>query len=289
MVKPILILTVWALLAASLTQAQHNDLSLSSSQVLMPMLFNTSAHHEHSIIVEKKHRHRSAATGYAINGDTMFTGGYKNGRLHGEWSSWYHPQYRCDSGRLVKSIPDGEWKSWYNNGRLRSVRTYSAQRLGRVQYELPRRSGKATFLTITDIARNDAEYAYRLLTPFYSYFTLATNAASAKAPTPRNLADRVLQNTSGEKRPYLAPFTTCLHHGLYMNYYPDGSVKDSGFYKDGVRDGVWIEKLDSGAIASTGAYRRGFRYDTWKFYDRSGNLLYIKWYKKGKETGWREW
>jgi hypothetical protein len=107
--------------------------------------------------------------------------------------SWYTPEQLCDSGRLTHNIPDGEWKSWYSNGQPRSVRTYSAFMLHRIKDEIPRRGTKAAFFAITDIARTHPSYAWRLLTPVYSYVTLAVNAADPHTVAPRTLEARAEQ------------------------------------------------------------------------------------------------
>lgn len=239
-----------------------------------------------AIIIDKKHRQAASLVGFNTSGDTLFAGGFKNGRLHGTWTSWYTPQQLCDSGRLVRNIPDGTWKSWYSDGKPRSIRTYNAYLLHRLRNEIPRRGGKATFFAVTDIAKTDPAYAWQLLTPAYSYLSLAANAADPHTPAPRALEARVEQNVAGGVYPYLPPFTACVHHGLYMNFYPNGNVKDSGYYHFGLRDGVWEEWLNDGTIRSTGLYRKGIRQDTWKYYTPSGRLVEIRTYNKsGTATG----
>lgn len=275
---------VWALLSVSQIQAQHRGLPISSKSVLLPVGLHPTAHTTPTIEIDKKYRHLSKLTAYKENGDTLFLGDLKRGRLHGAWMSWYAPGQPCDSGKLVHNIPDGEWKSWYSNGQPRSIRTYSAYMLQRVKNEIPRRNARATSFAITDIARTDLSYAWQLLTPAYSYITLAANAADPHTVAPRTLEERAEKNTRSGYHPYLPPFTACLHHGLYMNYYPDGKVKDSGYYHNGLREGVWIESINNGAINATGAYHRGRKQDRWKYYTPSGRLIGIKIYnRRGQE------
>lgn len=275
---------VWAMLVAAPVKAQHSIMPTTSKSVLIPLGIHPSGHAVPPIVIDKKHRHQSAIVGFTASGDTLFTGGYKRGHLQGTWMSWYTQHQLCDSGRLERNIPDGEWKSWYSNGQPRSVRTYSAYLLHRIKNEIPRRGGRATFFAVTDIAKTDPSYAWQLLTPGYSYVTLAANAANPHVPAPRALEDRVEQNIESSTLPYLPPFTECIHHGLYMNYYPNGNVKDSGLYNKGLREGVWEEWVSDGGMRSTGAYHKGLKQDTWKYYTTSGRLIGIKTYnRKGKE------
>ena len=275
---------VWALLAVSPIQAQHSRMPLSSKSLLLPVGLHPTPHPAPALAINKKYRHQSRITACKENGDTLFLGDLKRGKLHGTWMSWYHPEQLCDSGKLVRNVPDGVWKSWYSNGQPRSVRTYSAFMLHRVKEEIPRRGTKATWFAITDIARTDPSYAWQLLTPVYSYVTLAVNAANPQVAAPRSLEERAEQNILSGYHPYLPPFTECLHHGLYMNYYPNGQVKDSGLYHNGLREGVWMEWLNNGTMYSTGAYHRGRKHDSWKYYTPSGRLIGIKIYnRRGKE------
>lgn len=280
----LLIPMVWALLVATGTRAQQHSMPVSSKPVLIPVGLHPATHASPPLIVDKKHKQQNTIIGFSSTGDTLFSSGLKRGRLHGTWLSWYNPNQLCDSGKLVRNVPDGTWKSWYNNGTPRSIRTYSAYLLHRIKDEIPRKAAKATFFAVTDIAKTDPDHAWQLLTPVYSYVTLAINAANPHIAAPRKLEDRVEQNVLQSYQPYLPPFTECLHHGLYMNYYPNGSVKDSGYYSNGLREGVWEEWINNGEMRATGAYHRGIKQDTWRYYTSSGRLIGLKTYnKRGRE------
>lgn len=86
--------------------------------------------------------------------------------------------------------------------------------------------------------------------------------------------------------------------GEYLSWDPKGRLVDSGYYKDGNRTGVWVEwkwngemhgfgghKTDLpydwaryGAMRSVGAYKKGYREGDWRYYDTTGNLLYMRRY-----------
>jgi antitoxin component YwqK of YwqJK toxin-antitoxin module len=74
---------------------------------------------------------------------------------------------------------------------------------------------------------------------------------------------------------YLPPFDECLHDGLFINFFPDGMLKDSGYYKNGLREEVWIEYSTSGNVFTTGTYKNGKRIGGWKYYNANGSLLRI--------------
>jgi antitoxin component YwqK of YwqJK toxin-antitoxin module len=74
-----------------------------------------------------------------------------------------------------------------------------------------------------------------------------------------------------------------------MNYFPSGAVKDSGYYKNGLREGVWMEMIEDENVRSIGYYRHGQKKDIWKYYNPQGKLLYIQHYDRhGRLVGSKE-
>lgn len=222
---------------------------------------------------------------YALSakGDTQFVSQLQKHRLHGSWKSWYTSVLHLDSGRLERSVPDGEWRTWYPDGHLRSIRTYHATKLARVKNEIRKRNARDNFFVITDIAKENLPAAKKLLTANYSFNSLVP--PDTHAPEIMNLQNRVLYNIAVTNNSYLPPFTECLHHGLYMNYYPNGKVKDSGYYKNGVREGIWEEWQEQGAIRATGLYKRGVKKGDWRYFDSNRKLLYVQWFNsRGRVT-----
>lgn len=213
------------------------------------------------------------------NGDTLFISGVKRHHLQGNWKSYYRPGQLLDSGRMQRGIPDGEWKTWYPDGTIRSIRNYHAEKLAYVKNEIQRKDGRSSFFPLTTIAKKNMAAARHLMTASYSYHALDGSQSL------NSLEKRVEQNASQDT--YLAPFSECLHHGLYMNFFPGGAVKDSGYYRNGVRDGLWREWNADATILATGAYKQGRPSGDWKFYNKQGKLLYIQLYSENgklKET-----
>ncbi len=244
-----------------------------------------------SIVFEKD---RSAGTfsmragtivGLSGSGDTQFIAHYKRNKLRGNWISKFSDDQLCDSGSLRNNVPDGLWKSWYANGNLRFIRHYNAFKLEKAKQDIKLRQSKAVTSAIAVLARTNLQAAYSYLHPDYSFHTLASQPSNFSSYDAwLTLNERVSKNISEESSAYTPPFLECLHHGLYMNFYPDGSVKDSGFYKNGLRHGIWEEWLDDGKTRSQGFYTSGHKTSTWKFYDKKGVLLYVKSYNRnGKE------
>jgi antitoxin component YwqK of YwqJK toxin-antitoxin module len=72
-----------------------------------------------------------------------------------------------------------------------------------------------------------------------------------------------------------------------MNFYSNGSTKDSGYYKNGLKDGVWIHR-DNNGDWRVGAYKNSVRSGDWKQYDAKDRLQYIIFYNKKGMEEWRK-
>lgn len=201
---------------------------------------------------------RGIVSGSFTDGSASYSGSTRYGQLHGYWNSWYSNNQRFETGRLKKGLPDGEWRVWYPNGQLRYIRNYSADKWKRVQQQLLRPHPKLPQLPIARVYQKNPREAGFLLKSRYSFLD------------------------SRYSKSYQAVFTDCLHHGLFMNFYPDGKAKDSGAYRNGLKEGVWIESGDNEEEFWTGAYSHGWRNGSWKRYNRQKRLLELVAYRSGK-------
>jgi|GEM_PF-994081 len=234
-----------------------------------------------------RHIKTGRATGYHIlldnNGDTIYRASYKRKSLKGAWVSYYLNNTPCDSGYLDHNIPSGTWKSWFANGRLRSIRTFSAAKLKAIKNNLLRYNPKSNFdpiLTVEKMRPGSFNKYTNASQSFIKYVdTDVLNLASAMSINEKAYINRL------DKAHYLPPFTECFHEGLYMDFYPSGEVMDSGYYKNGLRDGAWVEKLYNATIVAKGAYHHGYKIEIWSFYNLSGKLVGLKRFnKKGEEV-----
>lgn len=211
------------------------------------------------------------------NSVLLFEGFVKNNRLNGSWKSWYENGKLLDSGTLVKGIPDGIWKVWDANGNVRALRVYDADLYQRIKNDLELNHPRFSNFTITERYKKEGSTILNYLGVSYSF----KEAAAGKNST---LEEFVLQNQYNPSA-YHPVFIECLHHGLYINYFENGSVKDSGYYKNGLRDGVWIHRSTAGGSFWKGAYKNGVRQYEWKEYNPNGRLITLAVYNnKGEEV-----
>lgn len=73
--------------------------------------------------------------------------------------------------------------------------------------------------------------------------------------------------------------------GVWKWYYPDGSLKSQGAYKDGKRDGPWTYFFSTGKIEQKGNFKEDIFTGDWKWYFPSGSVHREELYRKGKEDG----
>lgn len=212
------------------------------------------------------------------NTDTMVTAEYKRKVLHGRWMSWHRPGQLYDSGYLDKGIPDGEWKIYYQDGNLRYVRNYDAFLLRKIKNDILREN-RYSFYEIAALFKKNPGAAVK---HFNAAISFTNHTPSDRYFT--SLAERANQNTS-TIHDYYPPFLESLHHGLYINYYPNGAIQDSGYYKYGLKEDIWQEWLENGQIKMAGYYHNGYKKGIWKYYNNMGKLIALKEYNaKGKEV-----
>jgi antitoxin component YwqK of YwqJK toxin-antitoxin module len=216
------------------------------------------------------------ATSEKREGQGHFVIHFRKKQLHDDWQSFYSNEQRCDSGRFDKGIPDGEWKTWYPNGQLKTVRYFNAKKYHYIRNDLRRNHPKVQLYAITrDAARN----ADRHFLPQYE--------SNAGVSLQANLLQKIQHNTMSDGNGYVPPFQSCIHHGLFVNYDANGSVKDSGYYDNGLKQGLWRLQVNSQGNYAIGFFNHGMRKGQWKYYDRANNLLYTEFYKPdGKLKEW---
>jgi antitoxin component YwqK of YwqJK toxin-antitoxin module len=216
-----------------------------------------------------------------LNNNPLFTAGVKNGKLHGKWQSWYQNGVLCDSGRLVRGLPDGEWRYWDDNGQLIAVRSYSADKYQRVSNEMIRYHPKRVSFPLTVLYQKNKQLARKYLDASYSFANTGTKEEGGSLP-------ELIAKNIAPGNFYRPVFDHALHHGLFMNFFPDGIVKDSGYYKNGLRQGVWLHRDAKREIKNKGSYVNGVKVKEWKRYDASGKLQELSFYSSQGILKWRK-
>lgn len=209
----------------------------------------------------------------SLDGHLLFRATVKKSALHGVWQSWFSNGQSCDSGRLVRNIPEGEWTIRNRAGQLMAIRTFNAEGYHRVLEEITRPNPRRNFYQLGQIALQNRSLALRYLQAEYAF---PEKTKDAKFHTVREL---VLANSTGQS--YRPVFENGLLDGLFMNYFDNGQVKDSGYYQKGIREGYWIHRESLSMETMAGSYRHGLKEQEWKIYSPDGRLQQIMLYRKG--------
>jgi antitoxin component YwqK of YwqJK toxin-antitoxin module len=215
----------------------------------------------------------------AEQGNTIWAGNIKNGRLYHEWQSGYVNGRPMDAGKLINGVPTGEWKYWDSCGQLRAVRHYNHDKLHKVKEEIRLGHPRNFFFPITALYRKNGIAAVRFLTAAFSFPN--TNGRSET-----ELTDRIRNNANAQG--YYPPFSECLHHGIFLNYFRNGRTRDSGYFDNGLPHGVWVHYNTEGGSSWQGEYKDGVRQREWKLFDARGKLLKIVFYDRAGNETWRK-
>ena len=177
-----------------------------------------------------------------------------------------------DSGIVKKGIPDGTWKTWYKKGQVQFLRTYSFDKWQQFQQEKIRYHPKRISLPITQLFHENKQQAQKYLDAIHTF------CAIQKCPG---------VNAKDEPEHYHPPFENGLLHGPFANYFPDGNLKDTGHYKNGLPEDLWTKWTDDRQFYWKGHYRHGKKNKEWKLYTANDKLISIVSFREGKFV-WRK-
>lgn len=213
-------------------------------------------------------------------GRPLFSVNVKRGKLNGNWQSWFANGVTCDSGKLVNNLPDGEWVFRNEQGGIRSVRQYSADKFLRITNEMLHYHPKRSFYYLAALYQQNKRRALQFLDAGYSF-------PGSQSRKPVISVQQLVEENTSTGYAYQPVFVQCIHEGLYMNYFESGLVEDSGYYKDGMRTGKWIHRDTATPGWYQGAYLHDKRIKEWKHFDDQGRLTEIIHYRGGREV-WRK-
>jgi antitoxin component YwqK of YwqJK toxin-antitoxin module len=211
----------------------------------------------------------------------LFSVNVKRGKLNGQWQSWYSNGMSCDSGRLINNLPDGEWIFRNENGEIRAIRHYSADKFLRITNEMQRYHPKRNFYFLATMYQKNKRQALHFLDAGYSF------PGSKNIKTATTLHQLAEENTT-PGIVYNPVFVQCVHDGLFMNYFPGGIVKDSGMYREGLKSGKWIHRDSAHSGWFQGAYKHGLPVKEWKHFDQEGRLIEMLFYDQSGRLHWRK-
>ena len=217
---------------------------------------------------------------FYTNGNKQFEGYKVREKLDGQWTSWYSNGRALDSGSFKKGIPDGLWMTNYKTGEPQFLRTYSFDRWQQFQNEKGRYHPKRVSMPLTELYHTNKKQAQK--------YTTAVNTFCAVQNCNRAKEDmRHTINNNAAQQHYHPIFENGLLHGPFANYFPGGAIKDSGNYKNGLPEGMWVKWTDDKKFYWEGHYHHGLKNKEWKLYAANAKLISIVSFREGKFL-WRK-
>jgi antitoxin component YwqK of YwqJK toxin-antitoxin module len=88
-----------------------------------------------------------------------------------------------------------------------------------------------------------------------------------------------------DKRILECEYNQGLMNGRYQEWYDDGTIKNSGYYREGQPEDEWSEWYPNGQKSDEITYKNGQRHGVWTEWYETGEKLYEGTYSKGREHG----
>ena len=93
------------------------------------------------------------------------------------------------------------------------------------------------------------------------------------------------QSKKTDKRILECEYYQGLMNGRYQEWYDDGTIKYSGYYREGQPEEEWSEWYQNGQKSDEITYKNGQRHGVWTEWYETGEKLYEGTYSKGQEFG----
>lgn len=72
-------------------------------------------------------------------------------------------------------------------------------------------------------------------------------------------------------------------------YYKNGNVRETGFFRNGTKHGLWTQYNENGLKTAQAYYEKGAKEGTWSFWNTDGNLVYQLDFNKNVKLGAKHW
>lgn len=122
---------------------------------------------------------------------------------------------------------------------------------------------------------------------FTSCNTGSTEAEKVKQDSLRGMSKADSAKIAAELNKYLIQPPDADYTGDYVDKYPNGVIKFTGFFRFGQRHGQWMAFYENGLKWSECFYDKGIKHGATMVYHPNGQLQYSGWYKNDqKDSLW---
>lgn len=212
---------------------------------------------------------------YYISGQKNFETTYLDNDRNGRYRSYYINGQTYAEGFMLKDQKEGIWRFNNRNGTISSREFYTDNELDGFLEDY---NGNGELLS-KNLYFGKAMYG---LIQYDS-----TGSASRTTYFKNGTGTYELLFPGSTQASYTCPIVNGRKHGQYHSYYPDGSIRETGFFKYGSRDSVCLEYNIAGVCVCKSYYRKGQKDGKWSYFYDNGKTRFTINYKDNQAEGER--
>jgi len=186
----------------------------------------------------------------------------KNGIPDGTYRKWSPTGFVVERGVYKDSLREGKW-TFFSKERIPYMQGFYKNGLKQGKWILFDEKGK---IMGEQFFKNDS--AIGTWKKFYNDILVEENSCHHANPI------GYFRSFSNEGRTLI--YQECRNgkfDGIFMSYYPGGSLYKVGHFDDGLRSGLWVEYFASGKLRKVERWIASMRNGKWVRYDETGNML----------------
>jgi antitoxin component YwqK of YwqJK toxin-antitoxin module len=199
---------------------------------------------------------------YYVNGNKKSEINYKNGKMNGSYTTWFESGKLHEKAEYSMDVLSGVSKRWFENGLMEFEKHYGKPEMKNGYYRAVLNGPyieyyKEGVLKLKGSFLNDKKEGW-----FEEYYNdgklksknLYKNGMELSTTYYNYKTGQLLSQYYFEIDPKSG---RSVLHGLSLNYNENGILRDSGSYYMGVRDGLWVSRLENGQLTSIIEYCKG--------------------------------
>lgn len=195
------------------------------------------------------------------------------GKKQGSWQK-KHPNGKIRySGQFLNDIPVGEFRYFFSNGKLNAIVNHKGNGI-HASTSVFNEAGDTTakgfyFSQQKDSIWNYYDKNHKIISTELYHKGLANGCWVLYYPGDTLAAEKTSYK-NGKKQ------------GDFIQYFSNGSIKVKGQYQNDILSGVYRSYYPDGKALNEGRYTDGLADGLWKYYTNDGRLKREEWLKKGE-------
>jgi len=174
-----------------------------------------------------------------------------NGKIHGDWISWYHNGIMESHYIYTNGVKNGKWQWWNENGKLREEYNWKDGKRNGEQIEWYENGQKMMLINYLEDVKHGEEIQWY-------------NNGNIKSKVTFNHGKM---------------------NGKYYQWYLNGKKSEEGEFNNGKREGKWFRWYENGKLSEESNYKNGLEQGKFSSWHENGKLESRTIYENGKICG----